>query len=131
MTGAPGPSDAAAPVPPVPGLPVDDDGPVFAEPWQAQAFAMAVTLNERGVFAWPDWAAALAEQIRSVQAAGDPDTGGTYWLHWLATLERLVEQHGLIDAVTLDRYRTGWDRAAHRTPHGRAIELLPEDLPAG
>ena len=120
----------AAEVPDVPGIPVDDDGPVFAEPWQAQAFALAVSLHERGAFSWPDWAAALGEQLASARAAGDPDTGETYWLHWLATLERMVERQGLSDAATLDRYRTGWDRAAHRTPHGRPIELLPQDLPS-
>ena len=120
----------ATEVPDVPGIPVDDDGPVFDEPWQAQAFALAVSLHERGVFSWPQWAAALGEQLAAARAAGDPDTGETYWLHWLATLERMVERHGLTDAATLDRYRTGWDRAAHRTPHGRPIELLPQDLPA-
>ena len=120
----------AADVPDVPGIPVDDDGPVFAEPWQAQAFALAVSLHERGAFSWPDWAAALGEQLAAARAAGDPDTGETYWLHWLATLERMVERQGLSDAATLDRYRTGWDRAAHRTPHGRPIELLPQDLPS-
>ncbi len=120
----------AAEVPDVPGIPVDDDGPVFAEPWQAQAFALAVSLHERGAFSWPDWAAALGEQLAAARAAGDPDSGETYWLRWLATLERMVERQGLSDAATLDRYRTGWDRAAHRTPHGRPIELLPQDLPS-
>jgi nitrile hydratase accessory protein len=117
-------------VPELAGLPRDDDGPVFGEPWQAQAFALAVSLHERGAFTWPDWAAALGERIAAAQQQGDPDAGDTYWLHWLATLQRMVERQGLTDAATLDRYRTGWDQAAHRTPHGRPIELLPQDLPA-
>lgn len=114
--------------PPVPGLPVDGDGLVFAEPWQAQAFAMAVALHQRGVFDWPQWSLALAEQIGAAQAAGDPDTGDTYWLHWLATLETMVARHRLAEPETLQQYRIGWDRAAHRTPHGQPIELLPADL---
>src|SRR3954471_21250596 len=74
----------------LPGIPVDDDGPVFREPWEAHAFAMAVTLHARGLFTWPEWAAALADEISSAQAAGDADCGDTYYRHWLATLERLV-----------------------------------------
>jgi len=68
----------------VPGIPRDDDGPVFREPWEAQAFAMALALHERGLFTWNEWAAALAEEIKRAQAAGDPDTGETYYRHWLA-----------------------------------------------
>ena len=81
----------------VPGIPRDADGPVFDEPWQAQAFAMAVKLHERGVFTWKEWAAILAEEIKRAQAAGDPDTGSTYYRHWLAALERLVIAKGLED----------------------------------
>ena len=79
----------------VPGIPRDDDGPVFREPWEAQAFAMALALHERGLFTWTEWAAALADEIKRAQAAGDPDTGETYYRHWLATLERLVAEKGV------------------------------------
>ena len=48
----------------LPGLPRDDSGPVFGAPWQAQAFALALALHERGVFTWPEWAAALTDAIR-------------------------------------------------------------------
>jgi nitrile hydratase accessory protein len=112
----------------VPGIPQDDHGPVFREPWQAQAFAMALALHQRGLFTWTEWAATLAEEIKRAQAAGDPDTGQTYYRHWLATLERLVAEKGLASAETLERYREAWDRAAGRTPHGRPIELSPDDL---
>src|SRR5579862_7121852 len=74
----------------VPGLPRDEQGPVFREPWEAQAFAMALTLYDKGVFTWPEWAATLSEEIKRAQAAGDPDTGETYYRHWLNALERLV-----------------------------------------
>ena len=110
------------------GIPRDRDGPVFREPWEAQAFAMAVTLQARGLFTWSEWAAALGEEIKRAQAAGDPDTGETYYRHWLATLERMVAQKGVTDPETLARYRDAWDHAADRTPHGAPIELTAGDF---
>lgn len=112
----------------VPGLPKDTDGPVFSAPWQAHAFALAVTLHERGLFTWPEWTVALGEEIARAQAAGDPDTGETYYLHWLATLEKLVAAKGVASTETLHLYRDAWDHAADRTPHGKPIELRPEDF---
>ena len=112
----------------LPGIPRDDGGPVFREPWEAQAFAMALALHQRGVFTWPEWAAALADEIKRAQANGDPDTGATYYSHWLATLERLVADKGVASDQTLARYRDAWDRAADRTPHGTPIELRPDDF---
>ena len=87
--------------------------PVFAEPWQAQAFALAVSLSERGLFTWREWTEAVAD--------GDYE-------RWLATLERIVTERGLTDAATLARYRGAWAHAAERTPHGTPIELAPEDF---
>jgi nitrile hydratase accessory protein len=118
--------DEAAAV--LPELPRDDAGPVFREPWEAQAFAMTVALHRRGLFAWNEWAAALAEEIRRAQEAGDPDRGDTYYRHWLAALERLVAEKGIADAASLARYRDAWDHAADRTPHGQPIELKAEDF---
>lgn len=112
----------------VPSIPCDAEGPVFREPWEAQAFAMALALHARGVFAWSEWAATLGEEIKRAQAAGDPDTGETYYRHWMATLERLVAAKGVTDAATLARYRDAWDHAADRTPHGQPIVLTPADF---
>lgn len=112
----------------VPSIPVDAGGPVFREPWEAHAFALALTLHARGLFTWTEWAATLADEIRRAQAKGDADTGETYYRHWLATLERLVAEKGVASSATLDRYREAWDHAADRTPHGRPIELRPEDF---
>ena len=112
----------------LPGLPRDDDGPVFAEPWQAQAFAMVLTLYERGLFNWPEWAAMLSQEIARAQAGGDPDTGETYYNHWLATLERIVTEKGVASPATLHRYRDAWDHAADRTPHGQPIVLMSGDF---
>jgi nitrile hydratase accessory protein len=112
----------------VPGIPRDTDGPVFREPWEAQAFAIALALHARGLFTWSEWAAALADEIKRAQAAGDPDSGGTYYRHWLTTLERLIAAKGVASSETLHRYRDAWDHAADRTPHGSPIVLQPEDF---
>jgi nitrile hydratase accessory protein len=112
----------------LPGLPRDAGGPVFAEPWEAQAFALAVALHERGVFTWPEWAEALAREIERAQRSGDPDTGATYYRHWLAALEGLVADKQLADAGTLAAYADAWGRAADRTPHGTPIELRADDF---
>ncbi len=116
------------PDPPAPpGLPADGGTPVFAAPWEAHAFAMAVALCETGLFTWPEWAAALAAEIKAAQAAGDGDTGKTYYVHWLAALEGLLAAKGVATAEALARYRNAWDAAARRTPHGTPIELRAED----
>ena len=111
-----------------PGLPRDGDGPIFREPWEAQAFAMTQALQQRGLFTPAEWSAALGAEIARAQAAGDPDTGGTYYRHWMAALEKLIAEKGVTDNATLDRYRNAWDHAADRTPHGQPIELKPEDF---
>lgn len=114
----------------LPLLPADEDGPVFAEPWQAQAFAMAVHLHARGAFAWSEWAQALSAAIRRAQAAGDADLGDTYYLHWLDALEHLVSEKGLGNATALAGLRGAWAEAAARTPHGRPITIHPSTLAA-
>jgi nitrile hydratase accessory protein len=106
----------------------ETERPVFREPWEAQAFALAVSLNERGVFTWSEWADALGDEIKRAQAAGDPDTGETYYRHWLATLERIVAAKGLADPHALARTRDAWQRACARTPHGTPIELQAGDF---
>jgi nitrile hydratase accessory protein len=112
----------------VPGIPRDADGPVFRAPWEAHAFAMTLALHEKGVFAWSEWAAMLGDEIKKAQAAGDPDTGETYYRHWLATLERIVAEKGVTTTHTLSQHRDAWDRAARRTPHGTPIELRAADF---
>jgi nitrile hydratase accessory protein len=112
----------------VPGIPCDAEGPVFREPWEAQAFAMTLSLHDRKLFTWPEWAATLGDEIKRAQAAGDPDTGETYYHHWLRALERIVAEKGLTDPRMLERYYHAWDHAADRTPHGQPIELQPGDF---
>jgi nitrile hydratase accessory protein len=112
----------------VPSLPRDAAGPLFRAPWEAHAFAMALALHERGLFTWGEWAAALADQIKRAQAQGDPDTGDTYYHHWLAALEHLAAEKAAADPAALARCRAAWRHAAARTPHGAPIALSPADL---
>jgi nitrile hydratase accessory protein len=123
-----GPQQAMHAAVAVPGVPRDENGPVFLEPWEARAFAMALSLHERGLFTWKEWAEALGAEIKRAQAAGDPDTGETYYRHWLATLEQLVAAKGVATSDLLHRYRDAWDHACDRTPHGQPIELRDEDF---
>jgi nitrile hydratase accessory protein len=101
---------------------------VFREPWEAQAFAMTLALHERGLFTWGEWAAALATEIKRAQSAGDPDTGETYYAHWLAALEKLVAEKGVTTSEVLHRTRDAWDHACDRTPHGQPIVLMAADF---
>lgn len=106
---------------------------MFAEPWQAQAFAMAVHLSEAGCFTWHEWAQALGEQLRSAAARGEPDDGSHYYEHWLAALERLVTAKGLSDAAKLRERKEQWAAAYRATPHGQPVELAAaqREAPAG
>jgi nitrile hydratase accessory protein len=113
-----------------PGLPIDANGPVFREPWETQAFAMALALHDKGLFEWAEWAVELGATIKAAQAAGDPDTGDTYYRHWLATLERMIAKKAVTTKDDLVSYRNAWERAAARTPHGQPIELQKADFSA-
>jgi nitrile hydratase accessory protein len=123
------PDDLLAAAETVAPIPRDPDGsPVFAEPWQAQAFALTLALHERGLFTWKEWASALAEGIKRAQPAGDPDDGSTYYRHWLATIERLAAAKGVASEAALAERREAWHRAAHATPHGLPILLENDPL---
>lgn len=103
----------------LPRLPRDAEGPVFAEPWQAQAFALTLRLHEQGAFTWTEWAHALSEAL-----ARDPhDDGARYYDHWVAALEGLVTGRGLAGAAELADRKTAWRDAYLRTPHGQPVSL--------
>jgi nitrile hydratase accessory protein len=104
----------------LPRLPRDATGPVFAEPWQAQAFALALQLHAQGAFTWPEWAAALSERLK---AAGPDDDGSRYYEHWLDALEDLVTGRQLAGAAALSERKAAWAEAYRRTPHGKPVEL--------
>ena len=107
----------------LPALPRDEAGPVFNAPWEAQAFAMTLSLHARGVFTWREWADTLARELAAAAARGAPDDGTHYYEHWLAALEKLVAGKELVSEQDLERRVDEWDAAAQATPHGRPIEL--------
>ena len=119
----PEPTPATADLSALPQLPRDDGGPVFAEPWQAQAFALAVKLSEQGHFTWKEWAAALAAELKAAADRGEPDDGSRYYHHWLAALEHLVTSKGLSDRAALLARKQAWADAYRHTPHGKPVEL--------
>jgi nitrile hydratase accessory protein len=120
---APDPSTAADRFSGLPRLPRDEGGPVFAEPWQAQAFALAVRLSEQGHFSWKEWAAALAAELKAASDRGEPDDGSHYYEHWLAALEKMVTARRLTDSAELNTRKDAWAHAYRRTPHGKPVEL--------
>ena len=105
------------------GIPRDDSGPVFAEPWQAQAFALAVRLSELGHFTWTEWSEALGSELKAAAARGEPDDGSRYYEYWLAALEELVTKKNLTDATMLSERKEAWADAYRHTPHGQPVEL--------
>jgi nitrile hydratase accessory protein len=107
-------------------VPREGDVPVFAEPWQAQAFALTVRLHEAGCFTWTEWADTLAAVLREVRQRGEPDDGSHYYDHWLVALERLLTAKRLLDAAALDRRKADWAEAYRAAPHGQPV-LLPRD----
>jgi nitrile hydratase accessory protein len=112
----------------LPGLPCDAEGPVFEHPWQAQAFAMTLSLHERCVFTWPEWANTLSREIRSAAHPDPSNHGETYYLCWLKALEALIAAKGLASIQELIGLQEAWRRAAERTPHGLPIVLTDGDL---
>jgi nitrile hydratase accessory protein len=113
----------------LPALPRDQEGPVFNEPWEAQAFALAVRLSEAGCFTWSEWTMALSREIKVAQAWGDPDLGQTYYQHWLNALERICVDKGLVDREDMHRRLEAWRRAYVWTPHGQPVERPAADKP--
>ena len=115
--------EARAALAALPEIPRDDGGPVFRAPWEAQAFALAVALHDKGVFAWAEFAAALGAEIARAEAAGDCRGAEAYYAHWLAALEGLVAGKGVVGRDALLARKEAWDRAARATPHGEPIVL--------
>jgi nitrile hydratase accessory protein len=123
MTASNQPDTVAERVRALPRLPRDAGGPVFEEPWQAQAFALAVELSEHGHFTWKEWAAALADELKAADDRGDPDDGTRYYEYWLAALERLVVDRGLTNREAIRERKEAWRQAYLHTPHGMPVEL--------
>ena len=107
----------------LPLIPRDEGGPIFAEPWQAKAFALAVRLSAQGHFTWKEWASALAEELNGAARRGELDDGSRYYHCWLTALERMVVAKRLSDRATLLERKQAWVKAYQRTPHGMPVEL--------
>lgn len=106
----------------------DDSGRVFREPWEAQAFAMTLSLHQQGLFTWSEWTSALAAQLSAAQATGEPGRADRYYHHWLAALEALVAAKGAASPQELNTYQRAWQHAVARTPHGQPWALEPSDF---
>lgn len=108
---------------PLPNQPWGNEGPIFNEPWEAQAFAIVLKLHEAGHFTWNEWAAQLSAAIKQAQADGDPDLGDTYYRHWLSALERIVADKDLLPTAELAPRKEAWAEAYRNTPHGQPVKL--------
>jgi nitrile hydratase accessory protein len=84
-------------------LPAEVDGDrVFAEPWEAKAFAMIVMLAQAGHFSWAEWVECFSKEVAAaaaVEAGGG--TPRTYYAQWLDAAEKLLVGKGLISAAQL------------------------------
>lgn len=109
--------------PPDANWPTEDGEPIFREPWEAQAFGLAVQLSEAGRFTWQEWADALSEEIRAAKERGEADTGADYYIHWLSALERICAEKGLAGVSEVESRKEVWRRAYENTPHGMPVEL--------
>jgi nitrile hydratase accessory protein len=107
----------------LPAIPLGDDGPVFNEPWEAQAFALVLRLYDEGHFAWTEWAETLGAEITAAKQRGDPDLGSTYYHHWLRALEAIVAKKGLLTFDELAARKEEWRIAVSKTEHGQPIDL--------
>jgi nitrile hydratase accessory protein len=110
------------------GLPRDADGPVFDEPWQAEAFALTIRLHEAGRFTWNEWAETLAAVLRETRERGEADDGSRYYDHWLVALERMVTSKHLLNSDDLHRRKSDWAKAYRSTPHGEPVVLPPGNV---
>ncbi|WP_404383602.1 nitrile hydratase accessory protein [Caenispirillum salinarum] len=95
----------------------------FEEPWQAQAFAMAVHLSETGLFTWTEWTETFGTVLSMARTAGRPVDGAAYWEHWVTALEMLLAARGEADKPALEALKEAWADAYRTTPHGTPVRL--------
>jgi len=107
----------------IPDPAMDEESPRFNEPWQAQVFALAVSLSEAGLFSWQEWTDELSFTILKAQELGDPDLGSTYYQHWLKTLERMLTSKEVLDQTSILQRMKIWEEAYLRIPHGQPIKI--------
>ena len=101
----------------------DSENVVFSEPWEAQAFAIVVTLSDSGYFTWEEWSNTLTETISRAEAEGGPSDGSDYYVNWVTALEQILKHKNLADALSLASLKAEWERAYKLTPHGKPVSL--------
>jgi nitrile hydratase accessory protein len=99
----------------------EPESPVFAASWEAEAFALAVTLSSEGFYSWSEWTETLGDEL--AQAVGETPDGSSYDLRWLAALERIAVAKGIVDEKALEIRKRQWIEAFGSTPHGQPVEL--------
>jgi nitrile hydratase accessory protein len=109
--------------PEMPPIPQDGDGPVFREPWEAQAFALVLELFDKGHFTWSEWVRALSAEIAAAGERGEPHLGATYYRHWLAALEKIVAAKRLTSTEELAVRKHQWADADHHSGFGEPIVI--------
>ena len=102
----------------------DEQQQVFAEPWEAHVFAIAVKLSEKGLFKWSDWTNALAEEIKEAKEQGNPDFGNTYYKFLLSALETILLEKNILKKSDLNSKMEQWRHAYLSTPHGNPVKLV-------
>ena len=102
----------------------DEQQPVFAEPWEAHAFAIAVKLSEKGLFKWSEWTNTLAEEIKEAKEQGNPDFGNNYYKFWLSALETMLLEKNILKKSDLKSMMEQWRHAYLSTPHGNPVKLV-------
>ena len=101
----------------------DGESAVFSEPWEAQAFAIVVTLSDSGYFTWEEWSSTLSETISRAEADGGPRDGSDYYFNWVTALEQILERKNLADNLSLASVKAEWEQAYKLTPHGKPVFL--------
>jgi nitrile hydratase accessory protein len=106
-----------------PDMPGDADGPVFLEPWHAEAFSLAVALHRQGAFSWSEWVEHFSTTLRDVPAAPGETVEAAYYRRWLLALETISARKRLASAAEMAERKEEWRRAYLQTPHGQPVKL--------
>jgi nitrile hydratase accessory protein len=99
------------------------DGPAFAEPWMAQAFACAIQLSRQGLFTWSEWVEVFSVEIKAHPAQPAETSNAAYYRQWLAALETIVGLKGAASTAEITERQESWRQAYLNTPHGQPVEL--------
>lgn len=108
---------------------IDRTGPVFDEPWQAQAFSVLVALRQEGCFEWKDWVDVFSQTIKAFPAEPGETANAAYFRQWAYALERMLVGRGLLTASEIAGREQQWRQAYLNTPHGEPVHLINATCP--